>query len=247
MEPLEFVGRSILPALVMWLAAPCLAQVQVNLFNDARVEAGTLERARQEADRILDSAGVHVEWCDCKPSKSFDEACFPSGPGTLQLRLLSAEAEAKFRGIAYGFALPKKSPVFGLFAAVFPSRVFGLSTRNKIDAGMVMGHVIVHEIGHLLLGANEHAVDGIMKAGWEMEDLRRLRCGTLLFLPKQAEIMRRNVDERRAEQLAMRHGQSQTVGSVPRDRQGNNDSGVPANDSSIRTSSIAFAPSTPGK
>ena len=46
----------------------------------------------------------------------------------------------------------------------------------------VLGYVLTHEIGHLLLGSNSHSVSGIMSPHWNDEELRRISEGTLLFL-----------------------------------------------------------------
>jgi hypothetical protein len=48
---------------------------------------------------------------------------------------------------------------------------------------------MAHEMGHLLLGSNAHAINGIMRAHWESGELSRIAMGTLLFLPEQAKRM----------------------------------------------------------
>jgi hypothetical protein len=50
-----------------------------------------------------------------------------------------------------------------------------------VDRSVILGHVIAHEVGHLLLGTNSHSQDGIMSAEWSGSELRRLAKGALLF------------------------------------------------------------------
>jgi hypothetical protein len=52
-----------------------------------------------------------------------------------------------------------------------------------------LGFVIVHEIGHLLLG-NAHSEEGIMRANWTSRDLRRATQGQLRFTAEQVRRMR---------------------------------------------------------
>ena len=53
------------------------------------------------------------------------------------------------------------------------------------------GSVTAHELGYLLPGSHAHAVSGIMRSHLEVDDLRRIVKGSLLYTPQQAKIMRR--------------------------------------------------------
>jgi hypothetical protein len=57
----------------------------------------------------------------------------------------------------------------------------------------ILGTVIAHELGHLLLGSNSHSGVGIMRAHWQGEELRRLSRGGLWFTNEQAGDMRGKV------------------------------------------------------
>jgi hypothetical protein len=54
----------------------------------------------------------------------------------------------------------------------------------------ILGNVMAHELGHLLLGSSSHAGMGIMRAHWQGEELRRLSRGSLSFTNEQADHMR---------------------------------------------------------
>ena len=47
----------------------------------------------------------------------------------------------------------------------------------------MLGSVMAHEIGHLLLGSHAHAISGIMRGHWESGELHQIAMGTLRFLP----------------------------------------------------------------
>ncbi len=56
-------------------------------------------------------------------------------------------------------------------------------------AHALLGHVLAHEIGHLLLRSNSHSVSGIMSARWTGEELRRLSEGAMFFTPLESKVM----------------------------------------------------------
>ena len=160
----------------------------------------TIDEALRDADRILLSAGVRVTWSSCQPSDPGRKPCAVPGPATLQLRLYPAAAESKFpvASDAFGFALSLPLPSHGFFVGIFHERVTELALRDRMKPGQLLGHVMAHEMGHLLMGGGGHAADGIMKFPWRDKELDRVRRGMLLFLPGQARIIRGNVELRLA-------------------------------------------------
>src|SRR5687767_7244405 len=172
------------------LAASSEAQIHVNLYNDVGAADRTIDEALRDADRILLSAGVRVTWSSCRPSDPGRNPCAAPGPVTLQLRLYPAAAESKFP-VAQ---TPSGSPFRCRFRAMGSSSVSftngwpGLALRDRMKAGQLLGHVMAHEMGHLLMEGCGHAADGIMKFPWRGKELDRVRRGMLLFLPGQARI-----------------------------------------------------------
>ena len=58
--------------------------------------------------------------------------------------------------------------------------VESVAERTGVDTESVMGCVMAHEIGHLLLGPG-HVPAGIMRAEWDTGDLEAIRKGWLVF------------------------------------------------------------------
>src|SRR6185295_6133591 len=56
--------------------------------------------------------------------------------------------------------------------------------------GLLTGEIIVHELGHILLGPGSHSAVGIMSAVWGDEELRQASDGALLFTSSQSEKIR---------------------------------------------------------
>jgi len=68
----------------------------------------------------------------------------------------------------FGSALQPANDGFGVIADVYADRVRELAGGR--EAEVVLGRVITHELGHLLLGKNAHSAAGIMRAGWHAQD-----------------------------------------------------------------------------
>jgi hypothetical protein len=80
-------------------------------------------------------------------------------------------------------------------AYVFYDRVRDFDRRGRIDTWIVLGYVIAHELGHLLLPVNSHASDGIMQADWDPKLISRAG-GFLSFSPDQGRLLRLRVATR---------------------------------------------------
>ncbi len=56
--------------------------------------------------------------------------------------------------------------------------------------GLVLGHVIAHEAGHLMLPPGAHNSTGIMKARTDSRSWNEAFRKSLLFLPEEGELIR---------------------------------------------------------
>lgn len=156
-----------------------------------------LARAKTVADRILRNAGVQPEWFACTPDQfKAGECVVAEYRGAIQMHVLpSAEAGRwPVERDTFGVALP--SPRFGFYAGVFYDRVRQLGAETGVSTATVFGHVLAHEIGHLLLPAHSHSVGGVMKERWLKRELDRMQQGTLLFHAEEARKIRSSVASR---------------------------------------------------
>jgi hypothetical protein len=63
----------------------------------------------------------------------------------------------------------------GWLATAYSDRVTSAAVRVGVDAGTLLGLVISHELGHLLLGSGYHGWSGVMRADWSEEQLTHPR------------------------------------------------------------------------
>jgi hypothetical protein len=69
-------------------------------------------------------------------------------------------------------------------------RIHNLGQLIQLEVSQLLGHVMAHEIGHLLLPYGSHAASGIMKAGWDTQQTRLASTHSLTFEPSQAALIR---------------------------------------------------------
>ena len=162
----------------------------VSVYNDAGVPPTVLDRAEQRAGSIFAHADLEVVWVNC-PETSSEQAlaCNPiDQPGPIALRIIP-NATSSTSNAVFGVAFLSPDGA-GKYSDIFWRRAENLHATSKVDLGSILGSVMAHELGHLLLGLHAHAFNGIMRAHWGAEELRQIGMGTLLFMPREAELMR---------------------------------------------------------
>jgi len=174
----------------------------VRLYNFAGVPAKTVERATEVAARVYAKAGIETKWMKCHTGTGEqlrNPACQEKpGPNVLLVRLLSKSmtARVKVNRHVFGFAAPSKTGGFGVIAAIFCHRVARLAEEVESSEGLILGHVLAHEIGHLLLGYGGHSKRGIMRLHWGESDLADAAIGQLVFTGKQIKKIRAQAEAR---------------------------------------------------
>jgi hypothetical protein len=71
---------------------------------------------------------------------------------------------------------------------VFFDRV--LKNAAPMVAPNLLGHVLAHEIGHVLEGIDRHSEEGIMKAHWTADDYERMYPQPMRFAPEDVALIR---------------------------------------------------------
>jgi hypothetical protein len=157
--------------------------ITVLVFNFRQAPSEVLLKAEKEAGMILEHAGVPVTWRAC-PTGS--DPC-QKGPGRVFfLAMMAGPVQNKFLDTTSGYALlPDQLAV--VYYDYLPRLPGGESNKN--DSALVLGCVMAHELGHLLLGAHGHSISGIMQASWGIEQTRRALMSHLFFLPEEARLM----------------------------------------------------------
>lgn len=177
----------------------------VLVYNHAGVSRSILAGAEREAGRILGAAGVRIVWVECPMWTTTATAEIPCS-GTLQstdimLRVLPPPAQHSLKADVFGFAI---SPILASVFYDYAARLAVEEESVEFDARIILGCVIAHELGHLLLGSNSHSRAGVMRSPWGQKQVREALMGTLLFTGEQAKLMRAEMRTRTRPQKNVR-------------------------------------------
>jgi hypothetical protein len=193
-------GALPLHAAVTVPAAGPEASIVVRTYTP-RDSARDIVTARRTAGDILERAGIRVRWIEC----GLPEGAAATVPGDCEQPLRRNELVVRIVPAgpvggrphvgSLGFAFVDGTDG-GWLATVYADRVGTMARAAGVDPAGLLGRAIAHEIGHLLLGTNQHAPHGLMRASWSGADLRRNRGTQWLFGGKEGEVMRRGIASR---------------------------------------------------
>jgi hypothetical protein len=177
--------------------------------NYAEVPEKTLRQAEKEMTTIFHQLGIDTSWHHIpapsgeRRSNSSSTPTVPT-PG-LQLRIhilsqtMARPLEERFANGDHVFGVaPRTEDNPGRLVYIFYHRVEELVQKQWLleYTDRILGLVIAHEIGHLLLPSNSHTKTGIMRANWYFPskvDFLLATSGNLGFTPQQAKLIHKVV------------------------------------------------------
>jgi len=165
-------------------------RLAVSVFNDAEVPQNVLQVAQRRAETVLDGAGIVLTWLDCGTPDHWvqDIGCRDIAfPSHLSVRL--ARNGRHRTGDVFGESFLDDQG-FGNYASVYVEPLAASKALDVVSEGDLLGYVVVHELGHLLLGLDSHSADGVMRGKWNFAALQQVARGTLIFSANEAERMR---------------------------------------------------------
>jgi hypothetical protein len=144
----------------------------VRLYNGAAVSARDLLAARRAIESAFEGSGLELTVRQCgRQSEDFLDSCSESlKPFEMVVRIIDAPVlnqtvHPDACGVAYVIGETDR----GWLATAFSDRISSAAVRVGVDAGVLLGLVISHELGHLLLGSGYHGGSGVMRADWSEE------------------------------------------------------------------------------
>lgn len=174
-------------------------RITVHVYNISEVPAQTLAVAEAEAGKVFERAGIQVLWvsgpltpAEVWKSKDRSSPCVRSD---IFLRIYNQSMVKPWRvnGSALGFVLPFQNS----HAIVFYDRVHRLCQIRQNEPAPILGAAMAHEIGHLMLGSEQHSPIGMMGERWLSSDLIAASQGLLRFRAGEAALMRTEVQRRK--------------------------------------------------
>ena len=151
----------------------------LRVFVLATAGEDAVSRAEVESSRILERAGVRVIWQNCR----HDDPCKSATDSEdITLRILEQTGKS-----GLGCSLVTRSG--GVSAVIGFGNIQRLAESTRIPKSQILGAVMAHEVGHLMLGP-AHSETGLMHGHWDVRDLSHLEQRQLKFDPDQCGRMR---------------------------------------------------------
>jgi hypothetical protein len=168
------------------LAAATALTLTVRVFDLYGMSQADREAGIRLAQATLAHAGVASNWIDCTRRPDVEQ------PARCREVLEENEIVLRFQRVS-----PRGEHILGtavvqetgpnVFASIYAHSILARSVKTGIPESTILGRVMAHEIGHLLLGTNSHAPTGLMRASWQLRDPHP---DYWLFTPKDAEKIR---------------------------------------------------------
>ena len=161
-------------------ADPALTVV-VHVTDLASHDASDLARAHAEAKRIFAESGVRLLWVDISEGPQA-HVCDGMNVSVVLLSpfLVRQWAIQGLGKTVLGSALPEDGRAF-----IYSERIYALASGRRVDAGVLLGRVVAHEVGHLMLGS-DHSRSGLMTVSIDTDSLGL----QALFTRRQASSIR---------------------------------------------------------
>jgi hypothetical protein len=164
-------------------------QMNISVCNLGEASQKSVTSAETEVSAFFRAANVNVVWksCDDLPGTTLPTVRWfvlrlrDIKPSSLPVTSTSLDV------LGRAFLADNGN---GDIADAYFEAIKDLAGQYRADAGTLLGYVIVHELGHLLLGPG-HVANGVnvMRAKWSPDELRALKQRWLRFTkPQEASI-----------------------------------------------------------
>lgn len=181
------MNRLIAASIVGFFGVGAFAQTTINLRLTAPALSGVvLQLAETEASRVLSEANVRTRW-NARPASI--RVCSSQAPDVsdIEILILDASSPSDHPG-ALGYSLPFART--GYRVVIFYDRVRLATAKPNPE---LLGHVIAHEVGHMLMGTLDHAPGGVMRARWTQWEIAGMQMHPLHFTASDLDTISRRL------------------------------------------------------
>ncbi len=153
-----------------------ISRIKVLVCDQAEVPRETLKEAQRMASFVFHEAAIELLWLDAENSSVAD------ADWILRIHCCFDQLKTGLHNRTVAFA-----PAGGRHITVFWDRVRTEAAAGSHPEELMLGYVITHELGHLLLPPHYHSPYGIMKNRLNYNDWSQLRrLGNLFFSEEEA-------------------------------------------------------------
>lgn len=135
-------------------------------------------RGQATAAQILKSAGMRLNWTG-------EERACVQGQGISVTVSLETPPDQHPGALAYALPFDRTRVV------LFYDRVLKAAGSSLVPR--LLGHVLAHEIVHVLQGVDTHSTSGLMKPRWDKRDFDAMQRAPLSFTPEDLNLIDRGL------------------------------------------------------
>jgi hypothetical protein len=182
----------------------------VRVYDAVGLPGDVRRSALVTAADIFAAASIDVRWIECHtrladhgrsaPAVERDAICDATpGRGELLVRIVRSDSPfTEMGGVPLGEAVIEPNVRPGGIATVHYSRISWLARAAGTHVGRLLGRVMAHELGHLLLARVGHSAAGLMRPGWSHNDVRRSRVHEWRFTADETAVILSRLQEQAA-------------------------------------------------
>ena len=171
--------------------------LNIRVLNFSALDAEEVTSAFAVTRSLYATADIAVRWVMCL-TETTGGCADPLRADELWLRLVPGAASGN-AARTLGFAYVDPTAQGGVMATVFALQVANVARDVGGPAERLLGSVIAHELGHLLLGSSTHARTGLMSSRWFRQDVRSMALAQLRFSRREGRDLRAGLSRRMRE------------------------------------------------
>lgn len=169
-------------------------QLPIRIHDYARLPAGSIESAQERVHDVYAPIGVHPVWAETMRPHDQPRRKLQRDPREWSIIILPPAMSRRLRVEAETVGLAVVTRVDGgKVAYVLFDRVCNVAAASAASREEVLGTIIAHELGHLLLPSGAHSETGLMRPSWQLLDFRGVDSEQWRFTPEQAHAVRRRL------------------------------------------------------
>jgi hypothetical protein len=161
--------------------------VQVLVYEFASLPSKPLHRDIKLTQQILTEAGLslRVDLCPSEPGAHCATAM--SSSRRLIIRVIPGGPELDSNVVRPSLAQSIADRQGGTYCSIFLQRVRDAAADANVPWTILLAYTTAHEVGHLLLGADAHTPQGLMKPDWGRAEYQAMNQHQLHFSKQQLE------------------------------------------------------------
>lgn len=142
----------------------------LHVIASAHASRGDLAEAKQWVTGVYREAGVRAVWTDGPAAAAQPDGAFHADVLLLSREMVTGKSQLDaLDGHVMGTASRPSRRAY-----IFYNRIADHARLTVSNVALLLGMVIAHEVGHLLLPASSHSAAGIMCATWQRRFAARL-------------------------------------------------------------------------